>query len=93
MFIRATNTPFKKPHAVPTTKQSKTATQIENCAVERAHAMTIPDNVITAPTDRSIPPVILTTMTPIAKVIRIEPWRRIFMMLLHVLKIGSDQEK
>jgi glycogen operon protein len=38
-----------------------------------SHAMIIPEKVITAPTDRSIPPATVTTHTPSDRIIRIEP--------------------
>ena len=42
----------------------------------------------TAPTERSMPPVMMTKVSPIARMAIIAPWRARFVMLFSVQKVG-----
>ncbi len=77
----ATKAPFASPKAQPITMQIASASTPFIPACIRPAAM-VPDSAITAPTDRSMPPVRITNVMPTAISALIETWRRMLVMLL-----------
>ena len=53
----------------------------------RSNATAIETNPATAPTERSMPPVMITKVSPIARIAIIAPWRRRLAMLFEVQKV------
>jgi len=51
-------------------------------------AVSVPDNAITGPTDKSMPPVRITQVMPTAIIALIDTWRAMFDRLLAVRKVS-----
>ena len=83
----AINVPFSTPTSVPTTQATSTATITPRASMTEA---TAPAMAITEPTERSMPPVAITSVMPAAARVTVETWSSTFHRLLAVAKFGVN---
>ena len=83
----ATNSPLPMPKATPTSSPTPIAKPGGNPATI-SPAVKVPDNAITGPTDKSMPPVRITQVMPTAMIALIDTWRAMLERLLAVRKVS-----
>ena len=84
--------PWKRPMATPTSSVTRMAIQIGKPAFIIMATMTVAKPT-TAPTERSMPPVMMTKVWPTAMIAIIEPCRSRFAMLLAEAKLGVATDR
>ena len=78
--------PWNSPMAIPTSKVMRMAAKTGTPALISMAVVTV-QKPTTAPTERSMPPVMMTKVWPTARMAIIEPWRSRFEMLLAEAKL------
>jgi hypothetical protein len=91
--IFVTNRPLSNPKANPTASEHNRIRGNGNEVLVSNQATTIPHKVMFPPTERSMPPEILTKATPMHKIMSIEPCLSMLTRLLKVRKVGSPNVK
>ncbi len=86
---------WKRPMKMPMASEIATAPAIEEARPRSwvsSQATVIEMKPATAPTERSMPPVMMAKVSPIARMAIIAPWRRRLAMLLEVQKVVVSTE-
>ena len=86
------NRPLIRPTAAPIASVATTATPIFSGLPFMRIADTSTDSLMTEPTERSMPPLMMTKVSPIATVPRKAAVRNTLKMLRSVRKLGDDNE-
>jgi hypothetical protein len=84
--------PWNMPMATPTSSVARTARKTGTPALISIATITVPKPT-TAPTERSMPPVMMTKVWPTARIAIIEPCRRRLEMLLVEAKLGVATDR
>ena len=72
---RRISRPFKRPHAAPMAQEMSTISVAPNPASRSSRAAVIATSVTIAPIDRSMAPIMITKVVPVATMSRMDDWR------------------
>jgi hypothetical protein len=87
IFSKATKIPLPTPKPTPTNRPMRMASGAGTPATI-SPVVRVPDNAITGPTERSMPPVRITQVMPTAMIALIETWRAMFSRLAPVRNLS-----
>ena len=93
--ICTTPNAWNRPIKMPMASEIATAPAIEDAMPRswtRSHATVIEVKPATAPTERSMPPVMIAKVSPIARIAIIAPWRSRLAMLFEVQNVVVSTE-
>jgi len=93
MRTRVTRSPFTAPHASPMATPARVANGVGHLHHWSAMPPTTPESASTDPTERSMPPVSITKVSPAVTAARTETWARRFLRFVSVRKWGERAEE